>query len=345
MNFSSCFTCFGTTTQNGKPVSNPKLTSNEQIRVTNPGSQCNSTAGTSSCSDSALASKNCYRLVMLGAARSGKTSLVSRFLGGKFYDSYTPTIENFHRKIYKIRGETYQLDILDTSGNHPFPAMRRLSFLTGELFVIVFSLDSRGSFDEAKKLRKEIIETKQNASNAKSGGSQKGKKCKPPIPMVFAGNKCDKEMRTVSADEVQMYCNSQGSYCTFVETSAKKNYQVDEVFYQLFAIATLPTEMAPNHQKRIDDIKVILNLDHFPRKVQNRKSRNAQRTNPRPIRCYVFACFNEHYFYSDVDHPLINVFCGRNSFVRDYGLRSFLCSTKLQILNQLTTCSSHLDKS
>ncbi|KAH1002200.1 hypothetical protein HUJ04_008311 [Dendroctonus ponderosae] len=65
MNFSSCFTCFGTTTQNGKPVSNPKLTSNEQIRVTNPGSQCNSTAGTSSCSDSALASKNCYRLVML----------------------------------------------------------------------------------------------------------------------------------------------------------------------------------------------------------------------------------------------------------------------------------------
>lgn len=154
----------------------------------------------------------------LGAARSGKTSLVSRFLGGKFYDSYTPTIENFHRKVYKIRGETYQLDLLDTSGNHPFPAMRRLSFLTGtefvnlnleananvlyldhqllgELFVIVFSLDSRGSFDEAKKLRREIIETKQNASNAKSGGSQRGKKQKPQIPMVFAGNKCDKDMR------------------------------------------------------------------------------------------------------------------------------------------------------
>lgn len=67
------------------------------------------------------------------SARVGKTSLVSRFLGTKFEDSYTPTIEDFHRKLYRIRGEVYQLDLLDTSGNHPFPAMRRLSFLTGEI--------------------------------------------------------------------------------------------------------------------------------------------------------------------------------------------------------------------
>lgn len=54
-----------------------------------------------------------------------------RFLWNKFEESYTPTIEDFHRKLYRIRGEVHQLDILDTSGNHPFPAMRRLSFLTG----------------------------------------------------------------------------------------------------------------------------------------------------------------------------------------------------------------------
>ena len=58
-----------------------------------------------------------------------------RFLNNKFNDSYTPTIENFYRKVYRIRGEIYQLDILDTSGNHPFPAMQRLSFITG-LFII-----------------------------------------------------------------------------------------------------------------------------------------------------------------------------------------------------------------
>ena len=42
-----------------------------------------------------------------------------------------PTIENFHRKLYTIRGQPYRLDILDTSGHHPFPAMTKLSYITG----------------------------------------------------------------------------------------------------------------------------------------------------------------------------------------------------------------------
>ena len=60
-----------------------------------------------------------------------------RFLHNKFTDNYTPTIEDFHRKIYKIRGEAYRLDILDTSGNDPFPAMRRLSLLTGQYLTTI----------------------------------------------------------------------------------------------------------------------------------------------------------------------------------------------------------------
>lgn len=60
---------------------------------------------------------------------------MARFLGNRFEEAYTPTIEEFHRKLYRIRNEVFQLDILDTSGYHPFPAMRRLSFLTGEFDV------------------------------------------------------------------------------------------------------------------------------------------------------------------------------------------------------------------
>lgn len=57
--------------------------------------------------------------------------------------------------------------------------------------------------------------------------------------------------RTVTLEEVQTYCDSQDSSCGFVETSAKKNFKVDEVFYQLFVLANLPQEMAPNHHKRV----------------------------------------------------------------------------------------------
>ncbi|XP_037133459.1 dexamethasone-induced Ras-related protein 1 isoform X2 [Syngnathus acus] len=84
-------------------------------------------------SDFDIPAKNCYRMVILGSTKVGKTAIVSRFLNGKFDEQYTPTIEDFHRKVYSIKGDVYQLDILDTSGNHPFPAMRRLSILTDQV--------------------------------------------------------------------------------------------------------------------------------------------------------------------------------------------------------------------
>ncbi|XP_063363325.1 GTP-binding protein Rhes [Cydia amplana] len=200
------------------------------------------------CDDSAPPPKNCFRLVMLGSARVGKTSLVARFLGTRFEDSYTPTIEDFHRKLYRIRGEVYQLDLLDTSGNHPFPAMRRLSFLTGDLFVLVFAMDSRESFEEVIRLREQILDTK---ASAISGGSR-GRRQVPRVPMAIAGNKCDRELKTVQPEEATAYCATQDGSCVFVETSAKKNYHVDDLFYELFVVANLPLEMAPNHHKRVN---------------------------------------------------------------------------------------------
>lgn len=76
--------------------------------------------------------QNCWRIVVLGAPRVGKTSILRRFLRDGFDEQYEPTSEDFHRKMYDIRGETYQIDILDASGERSFPAKRRLSILTGE---------------------------------------------------------------------------------------------------------------------------------------------------------------------------------------------------------------------
>lgn len=58
--------------------------------------------------------------------------------------------------------------------------------------------------------------------------------------------------RTVQAEEAAAYCATQDSTCVFVETSAKKNLKVDDLFYDLFVVANLPLEMAPNHHKRVN---------------------------------------------------------------------------------------------
>ncbi|XP_004519162.2 GTP-binding protein Rhes [Ceratitis capitata] len=204
--------------------------------------------GLSLCDDSVPSSKNCYRLIMLGSSRVGKSSIVARFLGNRYDDAYTPTIEDFHRKLYRIRNEVYQLDILDTSGHHPFPAMRRLSFMTGDIFILVFSMDSRESFEEVVRLRENILETKWAALNPGSGMK---KKSLPKIPMVIAGNKCDKEPKKVQLDEVMGYIAGQDNCCVFVECSARQNFRIDDLFYALFMVSNLPLEMAPNHHRRV----------------------------------------------------------------------------------------------
>lgn len=76
--------------------------------------------------------KNCHRIVVLGAARVGKTNILQRFLGNEFDESYAPTSEDFHRKLFHIGGEAYQVDLLDAASERNFPAKRRLSILTGE---------------------------------------------------------------------------------------------------------------------------------------------------------------------------------------------------------------------
>ncbi|XP_067876066.1 GTP-binding protein Rhes-like [Heterodontus francisci] len=188
--------------------------------------------------------KNSYRMVILGASRVGKSCIVSRFLNSRFEEQYTPTIEDFHRKVYNIHGDIYHLDILDTSGNHPFPAMRRLSILTGDVFILVFSLDSRGSFEEVQRLRRQIIECKMCLKDKTKEATE--------IPIALCGNKADRaELHwEVQAEEAERLIAGDANSAYF-EISAKKNSNVEEMFRALFSMAKLPHEMSPALHRRI----------------------------------------------------------------------------------------------
>ncbi|KAJ8346028.1 hypothetical protein SKAU_G00302210 [Synaphobranchus kaupii] len=190
-----------------------------------------------------IPAKNCYRMVILGSTKVGKTAIISRFLNERVDDQYTPTIEDFHRKFYSIRGAVYQLDILDTSGHHPFPAMRRLSILTGDVFILVFSLDNRESFQEVQRLKKQIFETKSCLKNKTKENVD--------VPLVICGNKSDREFyREVQEDEIQQLVAGD-DHCAYFEISAKRNTNVDRMFQTLFTLAKLPNEMSPDLHRKV----------------------------------------------------------------------------------------------
>ena len=68
------------------------------------------------------------RLVVMGDICVGKSSIIKRFLYGQFDEEHRPTVEDLHSRDFELGGNTLKVDILDTSGEDQFPAMRRYLF-------------------------------------------------------------------------------------------------------------------------------------------------------------------------------------------------------------------------
>ncbi|KAM9843373.1 GTP-binding protein Rhes [Aulostomus maculatus] len=187
-----------------------------------------------------IKSKNCHRIVVLGAPKVGKTNILKRFLGEEFDEHYEATTEDFHRKLFHVGGETYQIDLLDAASERDFPAKRRLSILSGDIFLLVFSVDDRESFNEVLELLNEIKAAKAKLQKSKHPAR---------IPAVICGNKVDLDaQRVVSAPEVTEVV---GQDVSFFETSAKDGTGLEVVFRHLAALGGLPDETVPSRHQLI----------------------------------------------------------------------------------------------
>ncbi|KAF6093306.1 DIRAS family GTPase 1 [Phyllostomus discolor] len=187
---------------------------------------------------------NDYRVVVFGAGGVGKSSLVLRFVKGTFRDTYIPTIEDTYRQVISCDKSVCTLQITDTTGSHQFPAMQRLSISKGHAFILVFSVTSKQSLEELGPIYQLIVQIKGSVED---------------IPVMLVGNKCDETQREVDTREAQAV--AQEWKCAFMETSAKMNYNVKELFQELLTLETR-RNMSLNidgkrssKQKRTDRIK------------------------------------------------------------------------------------------
>lgn len=116
-----------------------------------------------------------HKIVVMGSAKVGKSSIISQFLYGTFSPKYKRTVEEMHHGEFNVAGVHLTLDILDTSGAYEFPAMRALSISSADAFILVYDVTDASTFEEARALRDQIHETK--------GGTA--------VPIVVVGNKID----------------------------------------------------------------------------------------------------------------------------------------------------------
>ncbi|XP_077189499.1 GTP-binding protein Di-Ras3 [Paroedura picta] len=159
---------------------------------------------------------NDYRVVVFGAAGVGKSSLVLRFVRGTFRETYIPTVEDTYRQVISCDKNICTLQITDTTGSHQFPAMQRLSISKGHAFMLVYSVTSRQTLEELEQIHEQICQIK--------GDLQK-------VPIMLVGNKSDDAQREVDASEGEALASRWK--CSFMETSAKMNYHVQELFQEL----------------------------------------------------------------------------------------------------------------
>ena len=94
------------------------------------------------------------KLVVMGLGGVGKTALVLRFVSGHFLEEYDPTIEDLYTKKIDVNGSSILLEILDIAGQDEYSAMRDQYILSGEAFILVYSISNLHSFTEVCNLKK-----------------------------------------------------------------------------------------------------------------------------------------------------------------------------------------------
>ncbi|KAL7712831.1 small monomeric GTPase [Entamoeba marina] len=156
------------------------------------------------------------KLVMLGGGGVGKSSIFIREVRGLFVEEYDPYMDDIFRKVIDLNGEFVTLEILETTGQEEFVALRDMYYIQGEGFIIVYSITSHNSFEEVGSIKKEIYRVKDIDDD-------------DYVPIIIAGNKIDlEEERQVTTEEGEQLADEWG--VDFIECSAKENININELF-------------------------------------------------------------------------------------------------------------------
>ena len=184
------------------------------------------------------------KIVFLGASQVGKTALVSGVLGGQFPEDYFPTVEDRYHKQYVFGSVRIHVELVDTSGAPEFAAVTNYQMISGDAFVVVYSVCSRSSFDAAKQLLRDLCTMK--TGDARDCGS---------VPIVLVGSQADSEAgtRRVSYQEGCALAKLYGQPAV-LETSALKGDNVQCVISRIlerFCKGASPVRKRPSVMRRL----------------------------------------------------------------------------------------------
>lgn len=191
------------------------------------------------------------KLVLLGEAAVGKSSLVLRFVSNDFQENKEPTIgAAFLTQKCTIGDKTIKYEIWDTAGQERFASLAPMYYRNAQAALVVYDITKPASFLKARHWVKELHE-----------------QASKDITIALVGNKYDlveeendnndnnESLRKVSVEEGKKLAEEEG--LLFFETSAKTSFNVNEVFVGIGAkipdvSSTNQTSIPGSDSRRVD---------------------------------------------------------------------------------------------
>lgn len=156
------------------------------------------------------------KVVLVGAAHTGKTSIVNRYIFGEFSPHTMPSTQPafFQKKVWYANIE-FTLEIWDTAGQEQYHALSPMFYRDADAGIVVFDLTDSNSFAKSKQWVTELRQAR---------GDQ--------ISIVIAGNKSDlPSVRTVTLESIAQFASTIGAES--FETSAKTGENIELLFNSL----------------------------------------------------------------------------------------------------------------
>ena len=155
-----------------------------------------------------------FKVLLIGEAAVGKTSLTLKFVHGKFKSDYLLTVGmEPYSKYVKVGNDIVTLSIWDIAGQQRFDVFRTMFFRGAKAALLVFDLTRPATLAKLQDWYEDLI---------KNAGKD--------VLTILVGNKNDLvDLRSVPKKDALAFAKKIKALA-YIETSAKTGDNVDESF-------------------------------------------------------------------------------------------------------------------
>ncbi|KAF7203371.1 transcript variant X2, partial [Nothobranchius furzeri] len=161
-----------------------------------------------------------FKLLIIGNSSVGKTSFLFRYADDSFSNSFVSTVGiDFKVKTVYRNDKRIKMQIWDTAGQERYRTITTAYYRGAMGFILMYDITNEESFNAVQDWATQI--KTYSWDNAQ---------------VIMVGNKCDMDQERVVPHEKGKHLADQLGECAFMETSAKTNSNVKELFQELLAL-------------------------------------------------------------------------------------------------------------